>query len=94
MSTDLICKAISQRKCITFNYKNALRRVEPHLLGYNTKNNLTLSAWQLGSGGGEGWRAFHVDLLTNLSVSDDNFSQARPGYNPNDETMIRIVCRI
>jgi hypothetical protein len=94
MSRELICGAIQQRRIITFVYKNALRTVEPHLLGYDKKNNLTLSAWQLSGGSGQSFRAFHLNLLSGVSVTDNEFSDARQGYNPNDQTMTRIICRL
>jgi hypothetical protein len=94
MSNELICEAIKRRRVVTFRYKNTIRTAEPHLLGFDQKNNLTLSAWQLSGGSGQSWRAFHLNLLSNFSLTDETFAAARPGYNPNDQTMSRIVCRL
>jgi predicted DNA-binding transcriptional regulator YafY len=94
VNPELICDAIKRRRVITFSYKSALRTVEPHLLGYDKKNNLALSAWQLSGGSGQSWRSFHLSLLTNVSITDDEFPWARPDYNPNDQTMSRILCRL
>ena len=54
---------------------------------------LTLSAWQL-SGTGQGWRDFHVSKLTGLSTTGRTFAGPRPGYNPWDDTIDRVVCRL
>lgn len=88
-----ICSAIRSRCIIEFYYSGRLRRVEPHLLGYDSDGDLTLSAWQL-SGTGSGWRDFHVSKLSALSTTAETFSGARPGYNPRDETIDRVVCRL
>ena len=89
-----ICEAINARKVISFLYKNRTRTVEPHLVGYDGDGDLTLSAWQLTGGSGAGWRDFHVAKLSSLSITDRTFGRARPGYNPQDSTISRIVCRL
>lgn len=94
MSAELICDAIKKRLIISFRYKGTLRTAEPHLLGYDSKSHLALSAWQLSGGSGQSWRLFHLSEMSLLSVTSDGFVEARPGYNPNDEKMARIVCRL
>lgn len=94
MSQDTICKAIREQKLLSFMYSGRRREVEPHLLGYDSDGDLTLSAWQLEGGSGQGWRDFHVSKLSGLTIGLTGFAGARPGYNPNDETIARIVCRL
>ncbi len=89
-----ICAAIQARKRISFTYKGSRREVEPHLLGYDSDGDLTLSAWQLSGGSGEGWRDFHVSKISGLTKGLTGFESPRPGYNRNDETISQIVCRI
>lgn len=89
-----ICEAISKRYILVFYYNGSRRIVEPHLLGYDSDGDLTLSSWQLTGGSGEGWRDFHVDKLSGLATTGATFSGSRPGYNPNDSTLERIVCRL
>lgn len=88
-----ICAAIRNKKVITFTYNRTVRYVEPHLLGYDSDDDLTLSAWQI-QGTGTGWRDFHVSKLSGLSTTGQSFSGPRPGYNPQDGTIKRIVCRL
>jgi predicted DNA-binding transcriptional regulator YafY len=88
-----ICRAIKERRVISFYYSQTMRTVEPHLVGYDGDGDLTLSAWQL-SGTGQGWRDFHVSKLTGLSITDRIFSGARSGYNAWDKTIDRVVCRL
>ena len=94
----IICDAIRNRERLGFwlgFWRDGPRReVEPHLLGYDDDEELTLSAWQLTGGSGEGWRRFHVTKLSGLSTTGTNFSGARSRYDPNNTTMVRIVCRL
>lgn len=89
-----ICAAIAARQCLTFFYKGSRRTVEPHLLGYDSDGDLTLSAWQTSGGSGQGFRDFHVSKLTGLTISPNTFLAPRHGYNPRYETIDRIVCRL
>ena len=91
---DVICNAIHNKEIISFHYKYKTRVVEPHLLGYDSDGDLTLSAWQLSGGSAEGWRDFHVSKISGIATTGENFQRARPGYNPMDETLDRIVCRL
>lgn len=92
--SSVICAAIKDRHVLAFSYKGTTRQVEPHLLGYDSEGHLTLSAWQLTGGSGKGFRDFHVDTILGPRTTGACFSGPRPGYNPNDSTMMRIVCRI
>ena len=89
-----ICAAIGDQSVLEFLYKGTSRSVEPHTLGYNGKGILTLCAWQLTGGSGEDWRDFHLNGISELRVTDRKFIRARPGYNPNDTTMTRVLCRL
>lgn len=89
-----IREAISTRQVMTFSYEGRLRTVEPHLLGYKQDGNLVLSAWQISGGSGVGWRDFLTAKMSSLSTDGTKFVSARPGYNPNDRTMSRVVYRL
>lgn len=89
-----ICQAIPDRMVILLYCDGRPRQVEPHIVGYDSDGDLTLSCWQLSGGGGVGWRDFHVSKLGGLSITEQQFSGPRPGYNPNDKTLDRIVCRL
>lgn len=89
-----ICNAISELHVISFWYDGRQRTVEPHLLGVDSDGDVTLSAWQLSGGSGEGWRDFHTDKLSELAITGQIFSGPRLGYNPNDRTLDRIICRL
>jgi len=87
-----ICAAIKSRSIITFRYDEAVRRVEPHQVGYDHDGDLTLSAWQLSGGSGVDWRDFHIAKMSGLSTTAEHFSGPRPGYNPRNRKMHRVLC--
>lgn len=89
-----ICEAIKDRCVVSFSYKGKVRSVEPHLLGYDKDGDLTLSAWQLSGGSGQGFRDFHVGMLSGLTITQQSFAGPRSGYSANDKTLSRIVCRL
>lgn len=89
-----LCQAIANKRIVTFWYEGRMRTVEPHLVGYDSDGDLTLSAWQLSGGSGTGWRDFHVSKLSSLATTGQTFLGPRLGYNPRDETIDRVVCRI
>lgn len=92
--TNLLVSAIRDRRILRFTYSGRPRTVEPHLLGYDSDGDLTLSAWQLSGGSGQGWRDFHVSKMSFLAIVEGGSEAPRPGYNPRDETVDRIVCRL
>jgi hypothetical protein len=94
MISDTICNAINDRLVISFQYKGVVRFVEPHAVGSDRNGKLMLSAWQLSGGSGAGWRDYDLLLITGITVTEDKFPSVRPGYNPNDSTLSRIVCRL
>ena len=94
MSRELICGAIANRSVISFSYTGSQRTAEPHILGYDRSGDLTISAWQLSGGSGQGWRDFHFDKMRDIALTEIQFSGARPGYNPNDPTLAQIICRL
>lgn len=87
-----IFSAIKAMKLITFHYDGSLREVEPHQVGYDHDGDLTLSAWQISGGSGVGWRDFHTAKITGLAATAGTFARPRPGYNPQNRKMARILC--
>ncbi len=89
-----ICDAIRENRIITFNYKGSLQMAEPHLYGVNLSGDETLSAWRLSGGDRIGFRDFHVSKLSGLAIIDLHFGGPRPGYNPSDRKIARVICRL
>jgi hypothetical protein len=79
-----ICKAIAEKRLLSFQYKGQLRVAEPQILGKNQKSTEILSAWFLSGASeseeGEGWRDYTVALITELRLLRKKFSGPRPGY--------------
>jgi predicted DNA-binding transcriptional regulator YafY len=93
MQSNLVCAAIRDRKVLQLTYSGQVRRVEPHLVGYDADGDLTLHAWQL-SGTRPGWRNFHLSKATELATIADNFSGVREGYNPSEWARRRVLCQV
>ena len=94
MYEDLICQAIAERRILTFSYKDNERTVEPHALGYDADNDLTLCGWQVSGGSGVDFRDFHVRQISTPSLSQQTFSGPRPKYKRHDKTLRRIICQL
>jgi hypothetical protein len=88
-----ITGAIAQTLVIDIFYKGTWRTVEPHLLGWNRKGNLCLSAFQVSGGSGSSWRAFLVNDIAELSITENAFP-VREGYNPHDSTMESVIAAV
>ena len=77
------------------------RRIEPVCVGYSKAGNLVIRAWDLDGAShtasiGEkplpGWRMFRADKIFTYQPTTDNFTETRPGYNPNgDNSMDRVI---
>jgi len=101
-SVNELCSAISSMHLVRFYYEDqapGFRVVEPHMVAYNRRNNLALSAWFLGgesaSQEGQGWREYLIDNISSLSVLQENFAQPRPGYKRDGgKTFHSVQCAV
>lgn len=93
-----LAEAIQNRQIITFLYEELNRGVEPFTLGRLHNGRLALSGFQITgrsqSGGIPDWRLFDVAKISRLEVHDEAFTRLRPGYNPRDSRMSRIITTV
>jgi predicted DNA-binding transcriptional regulator YafY len=89
MPGSVLCDAIRSMHLIQFNYDDASRGtrvVEPHMVAYNSRDHLVLSAWFLGgasdSRDGAGWREYRLSNIRSVVVLPERFTGPRPGYRP------------
>jgi WYL domain len=90
MSQLALCGAIASRHLVQFYYSGdkapGTRIVEPHMVAYNQKDNLTLSAWYLSgeseSQRGEGWRQYLLGDISDVTILPRQFGGPRPDYKP------------
>ena len=92
--SDTICRAIKERRRLSFTYKDSARTVDPYIFGYDERGTLALSAVQTSGGSGKGFRSFHVDNLLSVAVTGQRFSGAHPDYNPRDPYFARVICQV
>ena len=99
MSQATICGAIKTQRIITFYYFGdktpGMRTVEPHMVAYNSKGHLALSAWFLGgasaSRDGSGWREYLLSDISGITASNQTFAGARDGYQRSGGTKFHNV---
>lgn len=89
-----ICSAINSKRIITFLYNQKMRTVEPHLFGYDADGDLSLYAWQLQTGSGEGWRQFHASNISGISITERSFLQPRIDWKPHKIGVSRVLCSL
>jgi predicted DNA-binding transcriptional regulator YafY len=97
-----LCGAIQSQRLVRFYYDDpapGFRLVEPHMVAYNKKDNLALSAWFLGgesaSQEGQGWREYLLERISQLVVLEGQFPGPRPGYKPDGgKTFHNVQCAL
>ena len=103
---DDIQRGIKQKMVMVINYDDdkpeakGYRSVEPVCLGYSKAGNLVLRAWEREGASYSaakegnvlpGWRLFRVDKILTFKPTMDNFTEMRPGYNPNGDKLMSSV---
>lgn len=97
-SAEQICRAIRERRLLTFDYDGRERVVAPYCYGISTKDADMLRAIQVrgaSNAGGLGFgKLWTVSKMIDLRVVDETFKPNDPNYNPDDSAMKRVICRI
>ena len=99
MSQAELCSAIKSRSLVTFYYSGdeapGLRTVEPHMVAYNLKEHLILSAWYRSGASeskeGPGWREYLLSDISSVTLLQETFSSPRPGYKPDGGELFHNV---
>lgn len=100
-SVEEIGSAIDDKKVVSIYYDGdtpggpGLRNIEPVcLFVHKDSGNLNLCAWEregashkvaVGDGVLPGWRLFRLDKILSWNPTGDNFTEMRPGFNPNGD---------
>jgi len=86
-----ICQAINARPphLISLYYTGdsmpGYRTVEPHMIAYNQKEVLCLSAWFLSGAsksGTQGFKEYKMEFISQVTVLEETFPGPRPEYKP------------
>ena len=93
-----ICNAIRSKNLTHFYYNGGYRTAEPYCYGISRKGNELLRAFQTGgyseSGEPANWKLFAVEKMSNITITDEEFSGNRPEYKPDDSAMEDIYFNI
>ncbi len=96
--SNAICAAISKRKLLTFVYRGHPRVVAPYCHGWTRAGSQVLRAVQVrgssASGGYDFGKLFTVAAMMDIRLTDESFEPNDPDYEPEDEAIPRIHCRI
>jgi hypothetical protein len=89
--------AIKARRVIKFYYHGGCRTVEPFALGITMRgdaDNESLICYQTGGHSDlnktEGWRLYRASEMEDITVMKEEFTGARPGYDPDNIDMVEI----
>lgn len=93
-SAELICRAIAERRRLSFSYKGSERLVDPYILGVDDDGALLLSAVQVAGGSGGGFRSFVVKDIIAPVVTGERCFGDHPDYNPRDRLFARVLCQV
>lgn len=94
-----LCSAITSRRLVEFRYHGGFRLVEPFCLGEVVPGSKeSLLCYQVSGytqfGDPVGWKLYRFSEISRLKVTDENFTGAGRGYDPDDLRMTTIDCRI
>lgn len=96
----------NKKKCVIYYDGDepggrGLREIEPVCLGVSKAGNKVVRAWDNEGSShtaykGEqplpGWRLFRLDKILSLKPTGENFTEMKPGYNPNgDKSMVSVI---
>lgn len=94
---DLLCRAITDKRLVQFKYDGRSRIVEPFCCGISTDENYVLRGFQIrGSDKTKPlcWRLYELSEISQLSVTQHSFKGKRADYNPVDNAINKIFCRM
>jgi hypothetical protein len=96
-----LCASIKLRRVIEFYYHEDYRTVEPFALGivkYGNADNESLLCYQTGghseSTASVGWKLYRASEIEDPAMSNEQFTGDRPGYDPENINMDKIICCI
>lgn len=93
---DLVCRAISDKHVIQFQYDGRARVVEPFYCGINSDQNYVLRGFQIrGTDQTKAlcWRIYKLSEMSQLGVTQHLFTGKREDFGK-DVVMTQVFCRI
>lgn len=94
----IISQAIHNKIRLSFSYDGLRRIVEPHAYGMTSKGNEVLRCFQVNGGHNSpnphNWELLSASKIFGLSLTEEHFSSARPGYKRGDKAMSTIFAQL
>ncbi len=93
-----IRRAIETRTLLEFDYDDHHRIVAPYCYGVTTRMTPLLRGIQIGGASRSGsfgmGKLWHVSKMLGVRNTDEKFLPVDPDYNPEDEAITEIYCRV
>lgn len=93
-----ICKAIAEKRLLSFTYEGFNRIVEPHTYGVTTAGNEAIRCYQVRGSGSDGrstgWHLMTLSKISFLSFLEETFPKPRDNYRRNDRDMSAIYAQL
>jgi hypothetical protein len=98
MWSQTACQALNSGLVLQLQYDGYIRDVEVHAVGYSSKDHGLMRVWQVAGGSVHnepvGWKMLRLDEASGAFITQQRSLAPRPGYNPRDKAMSRIICRV
>jgi hypothetical protein len=98
ISREDICKAIRNRKVISFRYQGLQRKAHPYACGLTKDRNPALRGFQVDGQSRSGpipdGRLFLLRNIVDFRITDESFTPDWKDYRKNDKGMVTIFCQI
>jgi hypothetical protein len=93
-----IRRAIASRTLLEFDYDGHHRIVAPYCYGVTTKQTALLRGIQIGGASRSGsfgmGKLWHVSKMLVVQNTGEKFLPVDPDYNPEDDAITEIYCRV
>lgn len=98
LASELIFKAIEERRTLSFIYKDKIRVVEVHAYGRSIRNNKhVIRGYQIAGLSSQplpAWNLFFVEDMHHISFGAEPSAAPREGFRPGDRSMAHIFAEV
>jgi predicted DNA-binding transcriptional regulator YafY len=92
---DTLLQAIFNKQRLVVTYNGTERLVEPHTYGLDKNGSGKLRVHQISESEEHGgWRLFSEELITDVRIADEQFSEPRSGYSKDDRHIETIYAQL
>lgn len=95
----MLSRAIENKEVVEVLYEDRIwRTIEPHTFGFNTGDNLVVSAFRTKKASNSAevpdWRMYRADKILEVRATGTRFHSPRPGYSSNPKNFRKIIKKV